>query len=142
MLSKLYKANGEKYAKYCHFEGCSSTKRIFNDPTEKVGIYCKTHAGPNMIIIGKIGCSICHIKYAIFGLPEQKASHCGDCKEIDMIDVHHAACNKCKKLRPCFGYEGESATRCSKCKEPGMIDVNNPFCDKCKIVRPIFGYEG
>lgn len=79
-------------------------------------------------------CVICKKKRSSFNKPgETVATHCGDCKEVGMINVKSKKCIICKNKIPYFNKPGEKiATHCGDCKEVGMVDVKSKKCPNCK----------
>jgi hypothetical protein len=115
-------------------------KARYNNPYEKIGIYCKEHKQVGMIDVTRDLCIKCKKKRPNFNKPnEAVATHCSPCKEVGMIDIKNKKCIKCKNKQPTFNKLNETvATHCSQCKEVGMVDIKNKKCIKCKNKVPTF----
>jgi hypothetical protein len=77
-------------------------------------------------------------KYASFGPPGGKPTHCKKCKTFDMNDIKNKKC-PCGKT-PNFGVPGERPVCCVECKESGMKDIKSKRCTCGK--QPSFGFKG
>lgn len=78
-----------------------------------------------------------------FGLPDDKATHCGKHKTTEMI--RHTKLNMCKECSKSatFGTEGTKPEYCKQHKKENMVDLSHNKCkeENCKI-RATFGFEG
>jgi hypothetical protein len=120
-------------------------RACFNYDGQKQGKYCKEHKEVGMVDIKHSKCIKCEKKVPCFNKhSETVATHCGDCKEVYMINViERRKCIKCEKKRPNFNKPGETvATHCGDCKEVYMIDIIHPKCIKCEKKRPNFNKPG
>ncbi len=87
-------------------------------------------------------CDICLSKRAYYNLIGLKAKRCGDCKEIDMINVVSKRCSCVESKLPSFNYKGLKPKYCINCKLDGMVNTSNKKCEVCKIKRASFSEYG
>ncbi len=62
-----------------------------------------------------------------FGLEQNVATHCKDCKSFEMRNVISKLCI-CGKHQPVFGLEIGKPTHCNECKTDKMINVKDKKC--------------
>lgn len=78
-----------------------------------------------------------------FGLPDDKATHCGKHKATEMIRYNKTnMCKECSKSAT-FGIEGTKPEYCKQHKKENMVDLSHNKCkeENCKT-RANFGFEG
>ena len=87
-------------------------------------------------------CIMCNEKQALFNDEGGPPLYCGNCKEIDMININGLKCEveNCYTT-PVYNYPGELKKRfCENHKLEGMINVKDKLCIICNIKRPSFNY--
>jgi hypothetical protein len=87
-------------------------------------------------------CIDCNLKIPNFNLIGLKATHCGDCKTNDMVDVKNKKCIDCNLKIPNYNLIGLKALYCGDCKTNDMVDVKNPKCIDCNLKQPIYNLVG
>ena len=87
-------------------------------------------------------CSVCAKTRASCGVPGEKPSHCGKCKEPGMINLTIPKCEVCHIVIPIYGVPGGKPTHCKACKLDTMIDIKTQKCKGCKLKQPVYGVKG
>ena len=57
----------------------------YNLPGETIGIYCKKHSSPDMIVVKSPKCISCKKKGISYGIPGKKATHCFACADKSIM---------------------------------------------------------
>lgn len=133
--------------KHCRDEGmtsndikclCGTSKPTFKLPGGKA-MCCYLCKSPEMI--SRHRKCICG-KRAVFGLVDQGATHCKDCKSSDMMLYTKCFC-KCGKARPHFGMPEGPSVCCMTCKTPDMVAHSRTCCSSwCETRVGTDTYEG
>jgi hypothetical protein len=89
----------------CIHEDCNK-QPVFNYPSEKRAIYCKTHKLENMIDVMHKKCIHCN-KIPYYNYPSEKRGlYCKTHKLENMVNVISKKCIHCNK-QPVFNYSSE-----------------------------------
>lgn len=125
----------------CVYKSCTKNAG-YNFYGVKVRLFCKLHKLIGMVDVAHPRCPCEKHCRPSYGFPEDKATHCVDCKTEGMMDVVHDKCGCEKNIRASIGYPGEKPSCCKACKKEGMINVvdNKCACDRAKV--PGFGFPG
>lgn len=86
-------------------------------------------------------CEICLSRRGYYNYADainSKGIRCGNCKEVDMINVVSKRCPCDKKKLPSFNYAGLKEKFCVDCKLDNMINVINKKCENCNKRRASF----
>jgi len=111
-------------SKQCEADGCGIRASYgYNRRT-----HCAAHKDIDMLDINNTRCNQC-TKKAMYALPGQKPSVCGDHAASGMIDVVHKRCHNsgCDKQAH-FGFPGVSRTSCYEHKTARMILIKRLRC--------------
>lgn len=119
---------------------CGKSRPSFNEPGEKIAIYCVSCKTKTMVDVINKKCR-CGKAKPHFNEPGEKIGICCvSCKTENMVDVNHKKC-KCGKSRPNYNEPGEkTGICCVSCKSETMVDVVSKKC-KCGK-QPIYNEPG
>ena len=128
---------GKRYKK------CLECKKgpTFNNPGEKISLYCADHKKVGMVNVKNKKCLECN-KQPTFNNPGEKNSmYCANHKKVGMVDVRNKICLECRII-PNFNNPGEKvALYCANHKKVGMVDVKSKTCLECNK-QPNFNNPG
>ncbi len=107
---------------------CGKAHPIYNEPDEKIPIYCAKCKTETMVNIVSKKCK-CGRVQPCFNEPGEKTPICcSQCKTETMVNIVSKKC-KCGRVQPHYNEPGEKTPICcSQCKTETMIDISNKKC--------------
>jgi hypothetical protein len=108
-------------------------------------LYCCNDKKDGMINLKGYICSTepCIRRAAYAYSKDDDKLYCGQCKDINMINVLNPMCIVCHEKQPRYNYDGEKKGKyCKEDKLEGMVDVITKKCKKCKKIIACYGFLG
>ena len=119
----------------CEIEGCYNYKH-YGYEKDKIKRRCyKCSRNTDMINVSHKKCNICQTKIPLFGYEyDTKATHCGDCKKENMINIKSPKCQdlNCTGKEATYGYPGFKPNRFAQHKLPNQKPNPKKKCTMCK----------